>query len=74
MVTPTKKVTIMVVKMETAMDERTNINRHQMAQEKTITETKEIIVHPIIRGKYSDYLYCNQMIHFLGNQYIGDFI
>ena len=64
MVTPTKKVTIMVVKMETAMDERTNINRHQMAQEKTITETKEIIVHPIIRGKYSDYLYCNQMIHF----------
>jgi len=37
--------------METAMDERTNINRHQMAQEKTITETKEIIVHPIIRDQ-----------------------
>jgi len=33
------------------MDERTNINRHQMAQEKTITETKEIIVHPIIRDQ-----------------------
>ena len=64
MVTPTKKATIMVGKMETAMDKRININRHQMAQEKTITETKEIIVHPTIRGKYSNYLYCTMMIHF----------
>jgi len=51
MVIPTKKATIMVVKMEMAMDERININRHPMAQEKTITETKEIIVRPIIRDQ-----------------------
>ena len=69
-----QKATIILAKMETGMDEKINTNRHQMAKERIITETKEIIVHPIIRGKYSDYLYCNQMIHFLGNQYIGDFI
>ena len=62
MVTPTKKATTMGVKMEMAMDERININRHQMAQEKTITETKEIIVRPIIRGSYSNFLYCTRMI------------
>jgi len=51
MVTPTKRATTMLVKMEMAMDERININRHQMVQEKTITGTKEIIVLPITRDQ-----------------------
>ena len=51
-----QKATIMVAKMETGMDEKININRHQMAKEKIITETKEIIAHLITKGNISQQL------------------
>ena len=48
-----QKATIILAKMETGMDEKINTNRHQMAKERIITETKEIIVHQTTKGKIS---------------------
>ena len=48
-----QKATIILVKTETGMDEKININRHQMAKERIITETKEIIVHQTTKGNIS---------------------
>ena len=48
-----QKATIILAKMETGMDEKINTNRHQMAKERIITETKEIIVHQTTKGNIS---------------------
>ena len=57
-----QKATIMVAKTETGMDEKININRHQMAKEKIIAETKETIVHQTTKGNISLHLMIDLMI------------